>query len=94
MYPPIYTWIHVHDDSWFSPTQQTEDGLLKVLGVVTGSDLGVGDILLDINGEPVKGQPKEAVAAKLQGRAGSHVTVHVLREVFFFRTYERVMSYI
>jgi hypothetical protein len=35
--------------------QQTEDGLLKVLGVVTGSDLMVGDVLLDINNEPVKG---------------------------------------
>lgn len=60
--------------------QQTEDGLLKVLGVVTGSDLMVGDVLLDINGEPVRGHPKEAVAAKLQGRAGTHVIVHVLRE--------------
>ena len=36
--------------------QQTDDGLLKVLGVVTGSDLMVGDVLLDINGEPVKGE--------------------------------------
>ena len=50
-----------------------------MLGVVTGSDLMVGDVLLTVNGEPVKGQSKEAVAAKLQGRAGSHVVVHVLR---------------
>ena len=42
------------------PAQQTEDGLLKVLGVVTGSDLMVGDILLDINGESVKGSCKNS----------------------------------
>ena len=40
--------------------QQTEDGLLKVLGVVTGSDLMVGDVLLNINGESVRGHAKEA----------------------------------
>ena len=28
-----------------------------MLGVVTGSDLVVGDVLLDINGESVKGEP-------------------------------------
>jgi len=49
--------------------QQTDDGLLKVLGVVTGSDLMVGDVLLDINGEPVKGDCRPQRGRR--GRAGS-----------------------
>ena len=40
--------------------QYTEDGLPKVLGVMTGSDLIVGDVLLNINGESVRGHAKEA----------------------------------
>ncbi len=37
-------------------SQQTEGGLLKVLGVVNGSTLCVGDVLLWINGQDVRGK--------------------------------------
>ena len=62
-----------------SRVQQTDEGYLKVLGVVNGSDLNVGDLLLTINGQVVHGKPKEEVASLLQGRAGSSVIVDVKR---------------
>ena len=49
--------------------QRMEDGLLKVLGVVNGSELRVGDVLIRINGQPVKGRSTEEATSMYGGQA-------------------------
>ncbi len=68
-------------------TIQTINGILTVISPIEGTPafragLRAGDVISEIEGEPTKGQPTNAVLKKLRGPKGTKVTITVEREGF------------
>lgn len=63
----------------------TEDGLIKVIAPIDGTpaedaDIRPGDLIMRIDGQPVKGLDLQAAVERMRGETGTSVTLGILRD--------------